>query len=170
MKVIGIVKEYCATSGQSLSSSKCQFFLPANAPRQRVHVVKGVTGFARGTFPFVYLGVPVGPGKRQVRHFQHIIDCIVERTNSWQMKLLSSAGRLVLIKHVLASMPIHVLSATSIPEGCIKKIEAIVAKFFWGSTTYGRRCHSCKWDAICLPVEEGGLVFATCRTFGKHSY
>lgn len=100
--------------------------------------------FDRGSFPFIYFGVPVGPSKRNVAHFQPIIDHTAERTNGWQVKLLSTAGQLVLIKHVLSSMPIHVLSATLLPEECIYKIEMILAKLFWGSMEYGKHRHWCK--------------------------
>lgn len=135
--MMGIVDANTHCSGQRLNPSKCKFFLPSNAPTSRVRVVTAATYFDRGFFPFIYLGLSVRPGKQQIWHFQHIIDCIAKRTNGWQSKFLSSAGRLVLIKHVHSSMPIHVLSATSIPKECLKKIEAILAKFFWGSTEYG---------------------------------
>lgn len=116
-----------------------------------------VTDFNRGDFPFVYLGVLVGPEKQQDRHFHHIIDRIAQGTSGWHSKLLSSASRLVLIRHVLSSIPIHVISATSIPEECLWEIESILSNFFGGSLEYGRRRHWCKWASIYLPVEEGGL-------------
>lgn len=84
----------------------------------------------QGSFPFTYLGVSVDSVRRWVRHFQHIIDHIAERAKGWQSKLMSDAGRLVLIKHVLSSIPMHILSATSIPKTCLKKIESILGNFF----------------------------------------
>lgn len=63
-----------------------------------MYVALSSTHFDRGSFPFVYLGVPVGPGKRQVAHFLHNIDRIAKRTNGWQVRLLYAAGHLVLIK------------------------------------------------------------------------
>lgn len=163
MKTMDIIKTYCLSSGRSLNPAKCNFYLPPKAPRERARSVMAATQFQRGNFPFVYLGVPVGPGKHYVRHFQHVIDRISERTNGWQARLLSSADRLVLIKHVLSSIPIHVLSATTLPEECVRKIESILAKIFWGSTNYGRRHHWCNWKRICLPVNEGGLGIRDLR-------
>lgn len=90
-----------------------------------------------------------------MRHFQHIIDRIAGHTKSWQSKLLSDAGRLVLIKHVLSSIPMHILSAISILEFCLKMINSILANF-WGSSDYERKRHWCKWKALCLPIEDGG--------------
>lgn len=157
MRVLGLLADYSASSGQRLNPTKCNFFLPRKAASSRIRVIHSVTQFERGAFPFIYLGVPVGPGKRQARHFQHIIDRITERTNRWQSKIFSEAGRLVLIKHVLSSIYIHILSATSILAICIKKIEVILANFFWGTSEFGKRRHWCKWEVICRPVNEGGL-------------
>lgn len=162
-KVLDLLAAYSNSSGQRMNPAKCCFFLPSKAPRSQAYVIRSTTGFERGSFPFIYLGVPVGPGKRQARHFQHIIDRIMERTNGWQAKLLSDAGRLVLIKHVLSLIPIHILSATTIPEICLKKIESILANFFWGKSDYGKRRHWCKWDKLCRPVGEGGLGIRNLR-------
>lgn len=100
-KLMALVEAYTLSSGQRLNPRKCNFYLPVRAHREQVRSVASATGFERGVFPFVYLGVPVGLGKRQVCHFLHIIDRIAERIHGWQSKLLSSAGRLVLIKYIL---------------------------------------------------------------------
>lgn len=103
-------------------------------------------------------------------HFQHIIDRIEDKTRSWKSKLLSNVGRLVLIKHVLSSIPIHILSATSIPEACIKKIESIVADFFWSSSKFRKWKHWIKWKAVCLPTDEGfGFAQSSGCATGFHS-
>lgn len=130
LKMLGVIMAYCSTSGQAFNHSKCKFFLPPNAPREQVYVAKTATTFERGDFLFIYLGVSIGPGRRYVHHFQYIVDRIAEWVNGWHNKLLSSAGRLVLIKHVLSSIPIHVVSATSVLMECLRKIEAILATFF----------------------------------------
>lgn len=162
-RLFAILAEYTMASGQMMCNEKCKFFLPSNALASRIRVVKSTTGFERGEFPFIYHGVLIGPGKRSVRHFQHIIERISERTKSWHSKLRSSVGQLVLIKHVLNSIPIHFLSATSIPEACIMKIESILADFFWGSTEYGKRKHWAQWNKLCLPVVEGRLGVRNLR-------
>lgn len=39
---------------------------------------------------------------------------------------LSVGGRLVLIKHVLASIPIHLLAAAKVPKGIFHAIEKLI--------------------------------------------
>lgn len=36
MKMMGVIKAYCLTSGQALNPSKCKFFLPSDVPLTRV--------------------------------------------------------------------------------------------------------------------------------------
>lgn len=97
VKFIKTLNQYQDTSGQSLNAAKCRFFLGASAPRSRVRVVEQTTGFSQGRFPFTYLGVPIGPGRRCVEHFRPIVERIMGKAQGWQARLLSGAGRLVLM-------------------------------------------------------------------------
>lgn len=65
--------------------------------------------------------------------------------------------------HVLSFIPIHILSATSIADLCIRKIESILANFFLGKSEFGKRRHWCKWKELCKPVVEGGLGIRNLR-------
>lgn len=82
---------------------------------------------------------------------------VARRILSWQNRFLSLGGRIILIKHVLQSMPIYLLTALTPLSGVIRKIHQIFAKFFWGSTSIERMKHWVAWDNICYPTEEGGL-------------
>lgn len=50
MKMMGIVEAYTHSLGQGLNSSKCNLFLPSNAPSARVHVVMATTHFDAALF------------------------------------------------------------------------------------------------------------------------
>lgn len=129
-KFLDVIRTYQSSFGQLLNRSKCLFFLPKNAFRSRIRVVANTTGFRQGKFPFRYLGVPIGPGKRCVQDFQPLLNRIRvfnlwnrirEQSQGWKTHLLSDGGRLTLIKHVLSSILIHTLVTISVPEWCTKK-------------------------------------------------
>lgn len=105
----------------------------------------------------------MGPSKRNARHFQQIFNQIEERTCGWQSKLLSDAGRLVLIKHVQCSIHIHILSATNVVNICLKRIDTILANFFWGKSDYGKKKHWMNWSNLCLPTDAGRLGLHNLR-------
>lgn len=76
-------------------------------------------------------------------------------------------GRMILIKHVLQSIHIHLLSALSHPKGVIKALHRVFAKFFWANTLNEKRRHWATWNDLCFPVEEGGLGFRSLLDINK---
>ncbi|KAK6780605.1 hypothetical protein RDI58_022789 [Solanum bulbocastanum] len=95
-----------------------------------VAVVNRVTMIPRKEFPFTYLGVPIYYSRRKNAYYKEITDKVSNKLFSWPGKLLSVGGRITLIKHVLQSMPIHLLSACDPPSGVIANLHRIFAKFF----------------------------------------
>lgn len=57
---------------------------------------------------------------------------IVKKLNDWQGKMLSYGAEMVLIKHVLQSLPTHILCATNPPKSIIKFMEKIFNNFSGG--------------------------------------
>lgn len=82
--------------------------------------------FQEGFFSFKYLGATIAP--RRVLNTAH--DDIIKKINSklanWKPHYLSQASRLVLIKYVLTSIPIHTLRVTWMHDSIIRKIESFI--------------------------------------------
>nr|GEX57649.1 hypothetical protein [Tanacetum cinerariifolium] len=68
-----------------------------------------------GCLPFVYLGLPVGKSMRNASAWHHIVDRFHSRLSRWKAKLLSSGGRLTLIKSVIGSLPLYYMSLFKAP-------------------------------------------------------
>lgn len=95
-----------------------------------------------GKFPFKYLRAPIVDGRLKAVHFEGLLERIRKKLAGWKNRLLSQGGRLVLLKHVLTSMPIHLLSVIQVAKLVIRKINNLCASFFWGETNgVGKR----KW-------------------------
>ncbi|GAV81940.1 hypothetical protein CFOL_v3_25393, partial [Cephalotus follicularis] len=71
-------------------------------------------------------------------------------------KFLSFGGKLTLIKSVLSSMPIHILSLLKVPKLVSNHIQIFFANFMWNSQG-NSRLHWIGWHQICHLFEEGGL-------------
>ena len=57
----------------------------------------------------------------------------------WKEKLLSQAGKEIMIKAVVQSIPTYSISLFRLPIGLLKDIEAMIRKFWWGcSETLGK--------------------------------
>ena len=64
-----------------------------------------------------YLGLPmvIGRTKRQV--FSYIKERVIKRLSNWKEKLLSNAGKEVLLKSVVLALPTYVMSYCRLPKG-----------------------------------------------------
>lgn len=119
-----------------LINLRVSFLVSKHCPASQVNVVSGLTGIRQGSWPFRYLGCILYKGRKKCQSFQHLIDMVNAKLQGWVRKLLSPGGRLVLIKHVLSAIPIHVLAVME-PFLNHMNIERLFSKCFWGE--YGRR-------------------------------
>ncbi|KAE8679344.1 crossover junction endonuclease MUS81-like isoform X2 [Hibiscus syriacus] len=74
----------------------------------------------------------------------------------WKASSLSLAGRLVLIKSVLSSLPIFYLSLFKIPSSICQKLNSMMAAFVWGGGNEKKKLHWVGWNKICIPISGGG--------------
>ena len=80
-----------------------------------------------------------------------------ERISSWANRLLSFGGKLILIRHVLSALPLHLFHVFRPPSTVIQSLERLFTRFLWGDSEGRRRIHWCRWPAVCFPVDEGDL-------------
>lgn len=74
------------------------------------------------------------------------------------------AGRLIILKSVLESIPIYWLNLFKIPSAVIAKIDKIRKDFLWnGSNPNHRKLHLIKWDKVCKDKKIGGLGIASIK-------
>lgn len=76
-----------------------------------------------------YLRWLVDRGKNR---FASIWDVIWQRIQGFETKKLSSAGKEVLIKSVLQSIPTYAMSCFRFPKNFLDEIESLFARFWWG--------------------------------------
>lgn len=75
---------------------------------------------------------------------------------NWSNYSLTVGGKLILIKHVLQSMPIHLLTSIGLPKGVINRLERLFVSFFWNNSDNSKHFHWIIGSAICTPTSEGG--------------
>ena len=61
--------------------------------------------------------------------FSNIKEKIWKKPKGWKEKLLSQAGREMLIKVVIQAIPTYTMSCFKLPKGLIKEIESLIRKF-----------------------------------------
>ncbi|XP_060190667.1 uncharacterized protein LOC132619937 [Lycium barbarum] len=93
----------------------------------------------------------------KINYFSEMVNSITSRIHSWHTKFLSKGGKIVLIKHVLSAMLVHLLAAMKPPKGTFEQIESAMIRFLWSDKESMRKYHWSSWEAMCLPGEEGGV-------------
>ena len=158
-KIMRVLELYQRASGQLVNTSKSGFLLHPSISVVRQGVIERVTKFSRRGFPIRYLGLPLYTGRCKGSYFADLSQRMVDKVLSWKTRLLSSGGKIILIKHVLSSIPIHLLAAGVMPKSIFHTIERVCANFLWGMTEESMRFHWVRWRDLCLPPEKGGVGF-----------
>jgi hypothetical protein len=100
-------------SGMRVNYHKSEV-VPVNVEvEEDIKAFAGVFGCPVGALPIKYLSVPLHYSKLRREDLQPLIEKIIKRIAGWRGNLLTQAGRLVLIKTCLASIPIYLLSFLS---------------------------------------------------------
>ena len=79
-----------------------------------------------------YLGLPSLVGRRKKEGFNFIKEKVLKKLQGWEGKLLSQAGREVLIKAVIQAIPTYAMGCFKLPLGLCHEIESMIKKFWWG--------------------------------------
>ena len=113
-----------------LTMGNQQFIFQGNLTRKLPWESVIFLGFKIDKFLFTYLGILVTPTKLRVSHFQHMISRIANCTTIWNHKLLSRAGRIILIHNVLMPNLVYYLSVYPILDTVLDSIFKLVGNFF----------------------------------------
>ena len=71
--------------------------------------------------------------------------------------MLSVEGMLVLIKSVLSSPPMFMISFFEIPREVLKKLDYFRLRFFWQNDEHKKKYRLTKWEVVCTLKDQGGL-------------
>lgn len=102
--------------------------------------------------PIKYFGSYLYKGINRATYCTSLIDHFDAMLNSWSLKLLSMAGRVTLLRHVLCTMPIHIIASSRLPKSLVNVRSRKMSNFLWNG-----HHHWQSWDSICRSKEFGGL-------------
>lgn len=113
-----------------------------------------VLNIGEGNMNDNYLGLPSLIGRKQREILGFIKERVMGRIKSWTNKFLSRAGKEVLLKNVIQSIPNYALSVFLVPLELGREIERVMNSFWWGCE--GERSKGIRWkrwEALCLPKD-----------------
>ncbi|XP_059441892.1 uncharacterized protein LOC132174217 [Corylus avellana] len=164
-RVQQVLEVYEKASGQQLNRSKTSIFFSKNTKteaKMAILVAAGVNSTARYE---KYLGLLALIGRSKVSAFTSITGRIWDRINGWKEKFLSQAGKEVLLKAVVQSIPTYTMSVFQLPKTLCRDINSMMAKFWWGHKENDSRIAWMSWHKMGLAKECGGLGFRDLEMF-----
>ena len=123
-KILDLLALYESALGQKVNKEKTALFFSKATP------FKSMLGVQEIKFYEKYLGLPslIGRGKRAT--FNYIKERVWRKLQGWEEKLLSQAGREVLIKSIIQAIPTYDMGCFKLPVGLCHEIEVMVKKFW----------------------------------------
>ena len=148
--------EFTISTGLCVNYHK-SCMLPINISAERVQQLAEGFGCIVGSFPFTYLGLPMGTTRPRLIDMMPLVTRM-ERRLTASSSLLAYGGRLQLIGSYPASMSVYFLCSLEIPPGILKQIYRIIRKCLWrGNNPDSKKQSLASLDMICKPRKSGGL-------------
>uniref|UniRef100_A0A803NHM6 Reverse transcriptase zinc-binding domain-containing protein n=1 Tax=Cannabis sativa TaxID=3483 RepID=A0A803NHM6_CANSA len=108
----------------------------------------------------MYLGLPSTMGRNKSAVLGYLKDRLRKKLQGWDSKVLSRAGKEVLIKVVAQAFPSYAMNVFLLPLEISRDIESSMAGFWWkGSNNGNKGIWWMSWDRMCLPKDNGGMGF-----------
>ena len=140
-KVLEILSSYEKVSGQKLNREKTSLFFSKSTASDMQNFIMAEFGVAEVKHYEDYLGLPTLVGRNKRASFDKLKQRVWKRLQGWEGKLLSQAGREVLIKSVIQSIPTFTMSCFKLPVTLCQEIESLTRKFWWGQRGERRKIH-----------------------------
>lgn len=132
-------------------------FFASGMTEAEISTIQASTGMTCGNLPFRYLGVPMNSRKLSLASCEPLLHQVKTRLSSWSTKTLSFAGRLVLIKTVIAGITTFWCSSFVLPKACISKLNSMCSVFLWKGDLEAHNTARVAWSKVVKPKEQRWL-------------
>lgn len=154
-------------SGKRLNRDKMALFFSKSTPVDQQSQIMAELGVPKLKQYEEYLGLPAMVGRNKKACFGKIKQKVWKRLQGWEGKLLSQAGREVLIKSVIQAISTYTMSCFKLPVILCHEIETMVRKFWWGQRGERRKIHWVRWDDLCRHKNQGGMGLKDLTLFNE---
>ncbi|GLT70676.1 hypothetical protein SLA2020_427380 [Shorea laevis] len=154
--VMDCLREFSLESGLDINLAKSKLYASPNLQRHVAASLSNACGIPLTRDLGVYLGVPILHGRQSKTTYKYLLEKIQVKLSGWKQKLLSLAGRRVLVQSVTSAIPTYTMQSILLPDYVCTAIDRFNRNFLWGSDV-ANKPHLVNWHSICLPRDQGGL-------------
>ena len=151
-----LLNSFADSTGLKVNYNK-SFIYPINVSPEKMSILANTFNCQQGTFPFTYLGLPLGLTKPTIDDFLPLVHRIERRLIATSL-FLTQAGKLEMVNSVLSALPTFYMCTLKLPPTVIKQIDKYRKHCLWrGSDMNVKKPSLAAWDLVCCPKSEGGL-------------
>jgi hypothetical protein len=116
-----ILNTFASSTGVRVNYQKSNIY-PVNVDQDKMEILANTFGCQIGSYPFTYLGLPLGPNKSNVDDMLPLVQRIERRLVSTS-NFLNQAGRLEMVNSVVSALPTFFMSVIKLRRTIVKMIE-----------------------------------------------
>ena len=128
-----LLTAYEAVSSQLINKQKSSIFFSKRAKPEVRTLMKSILEIEKEGGVGKYMGLPEHFGRKKKDLFASVVDRIHQRAVSWSKKFLSTAGKMVMTKSVLAPMSSHMISCIKLLQSVCSNIQSTLTRLWWDS-------------------------------------
>ena len=110
-----------------------------------------------------YLGLPVYMGRSKGKMFSYLKDRVWKRIQGCKEKLLSKAGKEILIKVIAQATPSYAMACFDITKTLCDEISKMICR--WAEQEKENKMHWVSWDTLSSRMDKGGLGYRDLHLF-----
>ncbi|CAM8882279.1 unnamed protein product [Rhodiola kirilowii] len=167
IRIKRVLEEYEFISGQKINLGKSEVVFSRNVRSEERKEIRDILMVSVAENHSRYLGLPVSFSHNRTELFRYLIDRLWRKVMGWKELQLSAAGKEVMIKAVLQSIPQYAMMCYKIPDGICKRLAGIIRRFWWSFEAEGRGVHWTNQVHLTLSKEDGGLSFRNLVLFNE---
>ena len=160
-----ILELYEQAAGQKVNRDKSSIMFSPNTSQGIRSEIKSCLSIVSEARSERYLGLPISIGKSKKAVFEYIKKKVWSRIQGWQEKLLSKAGKEILIKAVAQSIPTYAMSCFDLTKGFCDDLSMINGRYWWSQLDKTHKIHWLSWDKLTRSKKNGGLGFRDLHLF-----
>ncbi|KAL0458902.1 UNVERIFIED_CONTAM: hypothetical protein Slati_0517400 [Sesamum latifolium] len=161
-----VLDTYRWASGQEINLLKSSVSFSRNTPGQTRTQLAVALNIRMENRMELYLGLPSKVARSKRDLFATIKDRIWARISGWNEKFLSQAGKEILIKSVIQSIPSYAMGCFKLPTTLLSEIQGMIARFWWHNRG-SSKIHWLSYQWLCESKLQGGLGFQQLRCFNQ---